>query len=427
MRKSLSRRRFLSSTAVVASSLAWTKASSQAISATVLDVRSFGAGAGNATSAIQAALNAAGRMAAGRVVATDRQYLADELVVPPGVQFEFDLKMRTAASPGVERNGLRPHAGCRLIGKIEGNYVTAREVVERGIFPAVEGCHDVYLDVEVRGTTVGVQAHLSDLNNPPRRWRGRIVARDIAAYLGGSNGYGLNGALRDSDLVLYTTNVPRHGLYLAAGASNNRIELHDEGGRFSPVDIAAFEGQPECVGNTIEAYVRNHRGDYPGLPCVGGLFAGGCRNNTLELHVSDSRPLYSAFRFLAMSRSSYPRDNSVSVYFDGEITGYGVVECNSGSGNRVSVYGRGSSTRTPSAVVYVGRNDAITPSRPGRYAAIIEAMDFTCVSGFEHVVISAENYAITDVGSAAIKARGYSKEAVNAYTFGQFVSGRIGS
>lgn len=390
-----------------------------------LDVRQFGAGDGDATGAIQSALNAAGSMAPCRVLAIDRQYLTDELTVPTGVQFEFNLKMLTPATPKSEKNGLRPKPGCRLIGRIEGNNITRTEVVERGIFPAVDGCHDVYLDVEVLGTTVAVQAHLNDLKNPPRRWSGKIVAKNIAAHLGGSNGYGLLGTLRDSQLQVFTTNVPRHGVYLVAGASNNDIEIHDQGGRFAPVDIAAAEGQPECVGNRIVAYVYGHRGDYPGLLCVGGVFIGGCRNNILTLHVSDCAPLHSAFRFLASTTKAYPRDNRVTVYFDGEITGNGVIECNSGTGNRVTVFGRGSSSGKPSSVVYVGRNDRITPSNPGKFAAVIDRIDFDCVSGFQHAVISAMNYAVTDLGNGVINARGYHGEAVNFYEFRDYVIGRV--
>jgi hypothetical protein len=390
-----------------------------------LDVREFGAGAGNATQFLQAALDAAGRQAPCRLLANDRRYLTDELTVPSGVQFEFNLKMRTPPRKGIETNCLRPHPGCRLIGKIEGNGIAHIEVVERGVFPAVDGCHDVYLDVEVTRTTVAVQAHKDDLRNPPRRWSGQVIAREIAGFEGGSNGYGLLAALRDSTLHVVSVNVPRHALYLVAGASNNRITVDDRGGRFAPVDLASIEGQPECFGNHVTATIRGHRGDYPKLLSAGAIIVGNCRANTVIIDVADSAPLHSAMRFLASSPRAFPRDNIVRATFNGQIVGNGVVECNSGSGNRVSVVGRGTSSGNPSAVVYIGRNDRITPSSPGRAAAVIEQVDFECVSGFQHAVISAMDYAVTDIGVARVRARGFSGEAVNAYAFKRHVIGRL--
>jgi hypothetical protein len=390
----------------------------------IIDVRDFGAGSGDATRPLQTALNAAGRQAPCRVIANDRQYITNELIVPRGVQFEFDLKMRTPPRRGVETNCLRPQPGCRLIGKIEGNDVSHFEVVERGIFPAVDGCHDVYLDVEISKTTVAVQAHKDDLGNPPRRWSGQVIARDIAGFEGGSNGYGLLAAFRDSALRVTSINVPRHALYLVAGASNNRITVDDRGGRFAPIDIAATEGQPECVGNHVTATIREHRGDYPGLPSAGAIIVGGCRGNIVIIDVTDSAPLHSAMRLLASSPRAFPRDNVVHVTFNGQITGNGVVECNSGSGNRVTVIGRGTSTGTPSAVLYVGRNDRITPMSPGRAAAIVERIDFECVSGFQHAVISAMGYAVMDLGTGRVRARGYTGNSVNAYEFANQVVGR---
>ena len=415
----------LGSGSIIALTKAMATASAMPKQGSVIDVREFGAGSTVATSHLQAALNYAGSVAPARVVATDRQYRTDELVVPPGVTFEFNLKMHTPAAPKEERNCLRPHSNCRLIGKIEGNGLAKVEVVERGIFPAVEGCHDVQLDVEITGATVAVAALLYDLRNPPRRWSGRIIARDIAGHPGGSNGYGLNGTLCDSNLEIISENVPRHALYLAAGASNNRIVLHDDGSSFAPLDIAALEGQPPCRGNVVVAYVRNHRANYPKLNCVGGLLAGNCIGNTIELHVSASRPLYAAFRTVALTAKAYPKDNRVTVFFTGEVTGPGVVDLSSGSNTEITVMGSGASTGSPSSVVYVGRNDRITPEQAGSSAVKINAVDFRCDRGFEHAVIVAQDYATADLGNGVVNVRGYTLAAVNHFNFGEVVTGWV--
>ena len=108
-------------------------------------------GTSDATAAIQAALDFAGTVAPAVVNADDgiQAYLVDELTVPTGVTFRFNLKMRTPATVSVEQNCLRPMSGCTLIGQIEGNFVTDVEVVERGVFPAEDGVSDVVLDVAV--------------------------------------------------------------------------------------------------------------------------------------------------------------------------------------------------------------------------------------------------------------------------------------
>lgn len=410
-------RRDLLSTTCSAGVLAVVEAVLPAAQLPVLDVRDFGAGSGDATQSLQAALDEAARITPCRVVATDRQYETDELFVPTGVRFEFNLKMRTSPRPGVETNCLRPRPDCQLVGRIEGSGISRVEVVERGIFPAVDGCHDVYLDVEVSRTTVAVQAHKEDLRDPPRRWSGRIVARDIAGFEGGSNGYGLLAAFHDSTIQIDSINVPRHALYLVAGASNNRIIINDWGGRYAPVDLASFERQPECFGNHVSASIRGHRGNYRALPSAGAIIVGNCRGNTLLLDVADCSPLHSAMRFLAVSSKAYPRDNVVRINFNGRITGNGVVECNSGIGNHISVTGRGTSTGTPSAVIYVGRNDRITPNSSGRKAVIVDRVDFDCLAGFQHAVISAMGYALTDLGEGRIRAPGYTGETIQAYSF----------
>jgi hypothetical protein len=381
-----------------------------------IHAKDFGAlgGGANDTAAIQAALTYAGTRAPATVFCNDVQYTTDELNVPANVTLFCNLKIRTAATVGSEKNIVRVNPGCTVIGRLEGSNTTATEVVERGIYPAVNSCHDVTLDVEITKTTVGVQASdISDLTLPPRRWRGRIVCNSIAAFIGGSNGYGLNGTLCDSNLIVITTSVPRHGLYLAAGASNNYIEIHDDGSRFAPIDIASDPGQPECFGNSIIAFVRNHLGNYTGLNCVGGFFKGACRGNKLELHISDSAALYSAFQFLATNTTTYPTDNDVTVYFDGDISGTAVVELMSGGNNQINLYGAGAKTGGGLGVpIYVGRNDSITPASPPAYAAVIGEVNYRCGSGFTNAVAVVTNYAKTLLGYGSIVVSGYSGDPV---------------
>lgn len=394
-----------------------------------LDVRALGARTvGDATAAVQAALDIAAMHAPCRVEAIGGRYLVEEVTVPSGVVFFCDLKRLTPPTVGVERNCVRVSPGCAVVGRIEGVATNTAEVVERGIFPAVEGCHDVHLDLEVIGTTIAVQALFGSpgVAEPPRRWTGRISCQDVVGYEGGSNGYGLNGTLCDSNILLVAKNVPRHSLYLVAGASNNNFEVHDTGGGYAPVDIASFDGQPHCRNNIIKAFIYNHKANYPRLHHYAGVILGGCTNNTVEIRVTDSAPLTAAFTMQAVSAAAAPRDNHLTVTFQGEIKGGAIVECASGSGNYIQLMGRGScSLDDATALVRIARNEGITPEQPGPYAATIESIDFDCVSGWSHAVLVAVNYAKVDVGRGAVRTRGLTAEAVRSFSFGDYVTGSV--
>jgi len=387
-------------------------------------------GSANATPAIQAALDFAGTVAPATVVADDgdQAYLVDEVTVPTGVEFRFDLKMLTAATVGIERNCIRPMSGCKLVGQIEGSNTTNVEVVERGIFPAADGVSDVVLDVSLTKMTVGVQATSNDLNNPPRRWSGTIRCTDIAGLVPSpnGNGYGLNATMCDSNITLFCKNVPRHSLYLSAGASNNNIEIHDDGSRFAPIDIAALDGQPECYGNVVRAFVRGHKADYTGLNHYGGFISGNCRGNVVEMHVSDSEPLTAAFYMQANSPTAVPRDNQVTVYFDGQIKGPAVAHISSSTGTRIKVFGSGNGTNaTLRAIVYVDSNIADPPTSPRPVTCTIEQIDFVSSGNVNHAVVMVANYGITDLGKGTIKATGLSGAQVNFWEFSKRVVGWI--
>lgn len=410
----------------------------------IIDVRDarFAGGAdpsnANNTAAIQAALTYAGIVAPATVIADQGQYITDEVSVPTGVTFRCNLKLRVGATVGSEKNMVRVSSGCSVIGRLEGTNVTNVEVVERGIFPAGElAAHDVFLDIEVAKTTVGVQATTTDLNNPCRRWSGTIRCTDIAGLVPSpnGNGYGLNAAMCDSTLLMFCKNVPRHSLYLAAGASRNNIVLHCDGGRFAPVDIACSPAQPECFGNTILAFVTNHQGDYPGVKHTGGFFAGNCRGNKVEIHVSGSAPLDHAFFTQAtiadvdgVPTIASPTDNELIVHFDGQLKGSdnAVVELNSSSGTKLSVFGAASGTTVATrSIVRVGVNDALIPPSPRAKACTIKAVDFAVGANIPHIVINAISYAVTDIGQGTINVTGATGLPVVLFTAAEFLGGWV--
>jgi len=381
----------------------------QAIDGAV-SVAQYGAtGIGTETAIIQAAL---GHPTAVVILANDRQYTCDEVVVPAGQTFRCNLKMATPATPTTERNLVRVNPGCTLIGTLVGTNQTTAMVVERGVFPSVDGCNDVTLDVNVSLFTVGVQAFFSDLNNPPLRWSGRIVAHDIACFDGGDNGYGLNGTLCQSQLVLFCTNVPRHSVYLVAGASDNDITLHDRGSRAVPVNISSYSTQPPCENNRILAFITNHQANYPAtLNSAAGLIAGNCDGNYVELYLSNSENTDYAAYIRGAITGATPSRNRLDVTVVGTVKQNTVIEVASGFNNVVALRGKVGSTVVGSSLVTVDTRDGIVPVGI-QTAATIEEIDVDCFANIANAVSVLANYGNTDLGQGVIDPRGITGDAV---------------
>lgn len=130
-------------------------------------------------------------------------------------------------------------------------------LVERGIYPAVDGVTGAYIDVEVSNITVAVQMQpLSSV--PPSLNEIHAYVHDIVGTTGTSEGYGvLLSPANDNQVFLRAKNIKRHGLYLSAGASRNQCFVNIDTCYHHAVSIYAVAGQPACVENTVHVKASN--------------------------------------------------------------------------------------------------------------------------------------------------------------------------
>lgn len=203
-----------------------------------------------------AGLNAALSCGAKVIDGAGKSYLIkSSITVPDGVDFiNFTITIGTAGINAVLVSGNNT-----IIGKIVGSGTTS--IVERGIYPAVDGASDVYMNVIVTNMTFGVQAqHLTTYTeaNIPKRWRGIIYAYNIVGTPGTSEGYGcLLSPAESCELTVMAANVERHAVYLSDGAKHNRISLNADTIYNYACQLYSTSSQHTTELNTIYIKARN--------------------------------------------------------------------------------------------------------------------------------------------------------------------------
>lgn len=235
----------------------------------------------------------------------------DAVNVPAGV---FAKNVNFTKYTAAAGNVVQVNTGCTVTGKISGTGGT--NMIQRAIYPAADGVNDVVLDLEVTNLTVGVQAQPTSATTP-KRWKGRIYAHDLVGAAGVSEGYGLLLSPADEcQFEVNAYNIPRHAVYLSAGASHNVINANVDTCYNYAVQIYSTSAQTACQYNTVRVKARN-LGDNTGASAAACILQK-ANYNTLTVDCQGNGATQFAVNVEGASGGPYPYGNKI---IDGQITG----------------------------------------------------------------------------------------------------------
>jgi hypothetical protein len=223
-----------------------------------VSVKDFGAagdGVTDDTAAIQAALNASVL-----VGGSGASYAISSPLTVGASSCLQDIKL-VALTPGMNMVLVNSNSQIQRV-TLEGTGTTS--IVERGVYPAVDGASDVVIsDIEISNLTFGIHAQpLTSLT--PARWRISGYIHDIVGTIGASEGYGvlLSPAVQ-CEVNAQFKNIRRHAVYLSAGASQNYVQSDVDGCGNYATQIFSSSLQPASEGNVIRGSYRNLTEDAP--------------------------------------------------------------------------------------------------------------------------------------------------------------------
>lgn len=362
---------------------------------TVTKAKSYGGiwdGKTDVSQAAQAALNS------GRKVVDFEHVLARidrGLIVPAGV--EARNVNFIAGTPGLDL--LRVGSGSSVNGKITGSGAGGA-TVERAISPNGDDVHDVQLDLEVSGLTVGVQIWPRGNSAKPRRWSGNLRFSGITGGGMNSNGYGLLIAgADDCEFKVTSINTPRHCVYISNGSKKNRVTLESVGNAGAPIQLAAYSNQDYVESNWVTGTVRSMRAASSSAAYAVNI-VGKCRLNEVSVTVTDSELAQGAVLFRALDADTVPYRNSVNVDSTGGYSGPGVIRSDSAYENRVRIRGEGRARGSSGmAVVSVGIYSQIIPRGKYERALYVDEYSWDAKGASMRGVAAMASYAPVEISA----------------------------
>lgn len=342
-----------------------------------------------------AALNSA--LSSGALVLDGRSRtysIASSITVPAGVTLtNLRLNLTTAGMNGVLVSSRSKVLGAHIYGTGTTN------IIERGIYPATDGASDVDLDVTVENMTVGVHA-MPLASTTPKRWMGKVRARNIVGLNNGSEGYGLLlSPASNCQFDFNSTNVKRHSVYLSAGASNNTIRAVTSGNDHGPLQIASYNNQPACQFNTIDLTCDAVANTTFAGSTFGANLAGKVANNKVRVTISGSTTADGAVLLRTLDAGAVCRDNDVIVHAYGTFAG-DVIRSDTALENVVEVYGScATSDVTNAAIIGVYQYNGIVHTVTDyKYAMRVRAANVNALGTATRFVSSSQNAGLLDLG-----------------------------
>lgn len=263
-------------------------------------------------------------------------------------------------------------------GKISGSGLATNSAtqIERGVYGV--DANDVYLDLYISGVSVAVQSQTSNTTLDSEKainWRGVLRISDIAGDGSTGGGYGL--MLVNTDICqfdIWADNIPRHGLYISAGSSNNEITLRQSGQlKSNAVNVRAEADQNPCINNKITVYASELTATASNVYVA--YIGTNSHKNDVITRCSNSIGLSGFIKIegiggAGQSNISTPNDNRIEFFCDGQTVGSSVLLLNQRGttiidGSTIS----GGSTDAAQAAVRI-QDDSGNPAYSGLSARI---------------------------------------------------------
>ena len=311
-----------------------------------VSVKDFGAvgdGVANDSAAIQTALNSGALVVDGSRLTYK---INSSITIPVGVTLQ-NIKL-TAGTVGM--NMVLVNNNSRVINTgLTGTGTT--NVIERGIYPAVDGVVDVVLDVSISQITVGVQAQFITTyssTNVPKRWTGTIACSNIVGAAGISEGYGLLLSPAEAcNFSVSAKTIARHAVYLSAGASHNVITATVDGCNNYAAQIFSTSAQAASQYNSLALKCRNLGENVAGQSGAIAIVQKANYNTVTVEHEGNNATALSVL-VEGASGGPYPTANKlVDSSISGQFTGADVVKVQNADGTviaRNSIYAYGTAT-----------------------------------------------------------------------------------
>lgn len=307
-----------------------------------------------------------------------------------------------------------------VTGKIKGSGATA---IERGIYAATVNVSHVTLGLTVTNLTVGVQVSNADpLTNSCTHWHGALRFKDLVGGGPDSSGYGvLLPHAKNCNFLVFADNVPRHDVYLSAGATDNEIICYSKNSKGSPLSIASYSSQEYNTKNDVTMHIDNCTPQSTSSKYA-AVITGKSKHNDIYIYGRNSAGLDGALVFRSLASDAVCHDNYAYVNWTGGSASTLCVN-EASFNNDFDIVGEGGTTGT-SAIISANDYENITtfndgiPAYSGRLKSLKwDANKFEAgQQKYTYAIIQATNTANFDIGDGVLKSvTGFAGQKVAIY------------
>lgn len=308
----------------------------------------------------------------------------------------------------------------RVTGKVTGSGA-GLATVERAVMAANDSVSGVYLDLEITNLTVGVQVSGSNaLVNECSGWHGVLRFKNLTGGGTNSTGYGvLLPRAKNCEFLVYADNVPRHDVYLSAGATGNTILCYSKNSKGSPLSIASYANQDVNTDNNVTMHIENCTPQSSSSPYA-AVITGRSQKNNIYLYGQSSPLLDGAIVFRSLASDAVCHGNYAYLNWTGGSSG--VLAFNQSSfNNDFDIVGDGGCVNANVSLISANTYQSITTFTEGtpKYTARLRSFKWDGVKlaaghvAYAYAVGQFTGIANFDIGEGILKgANGFATKKV---------------